>query len=242
MVAGSAFARTHPQLCCLWWAVGFWLHGRVGLGFSEPPPEYGRNRWLIVAMLGLASICGFSYAYRRLRFRGLDPTQFWGVARPLHDAEARSYERRQVIRGSVVFGLLGGFFAVLVVAIAFVFNFDQWIDAGYGRVLLPFGVAMILGPFGGWWIRCRITAQYPYGGVPYDWATFAASYVSGFVTLATIWIAGRTGVPTTSGGGLSEGVVLFLVLIGGCGYFSSVLRLRILSRPEAAETSVGAPS
>ncbi len=221
--------------------VGFWLHGRVGLGFSEPPPEYGGNRWLIVAMLGLASICVYSYAYRRLRSRGLDTIQMWGVVRPLHDAEARSYERRQIIRGSVVAGLLGGLFGGLWGALAVVFDFDHWIATGYGSFLLP-GVAMILGTFGGLWIRRRITAQYPYGRVRYDSVAFAASWMSGLLAIATSWTAGRTGVPTTSAEGLSKGVSL-LVLTGGLILFlTSVLRLRIVSRPGVAETSVDAPS
>ncbi len=227
--------------------VGFWLHGRVGLGFSEPPPDYGGEWWLIVALLGLASLCGFSYARRRLRSRGFDTTQMWGVARPLHDSEARSYERRQVIRGSVVFGLLGGFFAVLVVAIAFVFNFDQWIDTGYGRFLLPFGVAMILGPFGALRIRRRITARYPYarysyGGVPYDWGAYALSLMSALLAMATIWIAGRAGVPTERGAELSQGLLLLVLSLGMVSFFASVLRLRFLSRPEVAEAQVGGPS
>lgn len=221
--------------------VGFWLDGRVGLGFSEPPPDYGGEWWLIVALLGLASLCGFSYAHRRLRSRGFDTTQMWGVVRPLHDAEARSYERRQVTRSAVVFGLQGGLIALLVLAIAFVFNFDQWIDPGYGRVLTIAG-ASIFGAFGALRIRRRIAAQYAYGHVPYDWVAYAVSLMSALLTLATIWIAGRTGVPTTSGGGLSKGVSL-IVLAGGLILFlTSVLRLRIRSRPEAAETSVGAPS
>ena len=221
--------------------VGFWLHGRVGLGFSEPPPDYGGEWRLIVALLGLASLCGFSYACRRLRSRGFDTTQMWGVVRPLHDAEARSYERRQVTRDAVVFGLLGGLIALLVLAIAFVFNFDQWIDTGYGRVLTPV-VASIFGAFGALRIRRRITAQYPYGHVPYDMIAFAVSLMSGLLAIATIWIAGRTGVPTTSTESLSKGVPL-IVLNGGLILFlASVLRLRFLSRPEVAEVQVGAPS
>ena len=221
--------------------VGFWLHGRLGIQFTDAPPDYGGERWLIVALLGLASICGHSYAYRRLRSRGLDTTQLWGVVRPLHDAEARSYERRQIIRGSVVVGLLGGLFAVLVLAIALVFDFDQWIDSGYGSFLLPC-VAIICGSFGGLWIRRRITVQYRYGHVPYDMVGFAANLMSALLMLGTIWIAGRVGVPTERGAELSEGLLLLVLSMGAVSFVASVLRLRILSRPEAAETSVGAPS
>ena len=221
--------------------VGIWLHGRVGLGFSEPPPEYGGNRWLIVALLGLASLCCFSYAYRRLRSRGFDTIQMWGVVRPLHDAEARSYERRQITRGAVVLGLLGGLITLLVLAIAFVFNFDQWIDTGYGSfLLLP--VAVIFGAFGGLWIRRRITAQYPYGHVPYDWVAYAVSLMSALLAIATIWIAGRAGVPTERGAELSQGLLLLVLSLGMVSFFASVLRLRFLSRPKVAESSVGAPS
>ena len=221
--------------------VGFWLHGRVGLGFSEPPPDYGGEWWLIVALLGLASLCGCSYAHRRLRSRGFDTLQMWGVIRPLHDAEARSYERRQVARGAVVFGLLGGLIALLVLAIAFVFNFDQWIDNGYGRVLTPV-VASIFGTFGALRMRRRITARYPYGQVPYDMIAFAVNLMSGLLAIAAVWIAGRTGVPTTSTESLSKGVPLIVLNGGLILVLASVLRLRFLSRPKAAKVQVGVPS
>lgn len=222
-------------------AVGTWLHGRLGVGFSDPPPAYGGSQWLIVALLCLASICGFSCAYRRLRSRGLDTTQIWGVVRPLHDAKARSYERRQVARGSVVFGLLGGLFAGLAMLFSFVLGFDQWLDTGYGRILVP-AFASILGVLGGFRIRRRITAQYSYGRVPYDVAAFAVNYTSAILLLAAVWIAGRTGVPTTSTGGVSMGSLLLVLSIGGSLFFVGVLRLRIVSRPEVPGTSTTAGS
>ncbi len=222
-------------------AVGFWFHGRLGIGFTGSPPDYGGEWWLIVALLGLVSLCGFSYANRRLRSRGLDTSQMWGVVRVLHDAEARSYERRQVVRGSVVIGLLVGLLAGAVVGLAFAFDFDQWIDSGYGSALTP-AVASIGGVFGGFWIRRRVAAKYPYGHVPYDLAALAATLMSALLAMATIWIAGRAGVPTERGAELSQGLLLLAFSVGLVSFFASVLRLRFQSRPESGEISVGEPS
>ncbi len=222
-------------------SVGLWFHGRLGIGFTGSPPDYGGEWWLIVALLGLVSLCGFSYVNRRLRSRGLDTPQVWGVVRALHDAEARSYERRQVIRGSVVFGLLGGLLAIAVLGLAFAFDFDQWIDSGYGNALTP-AAASIGGVFGGYWIRRRVAAKYPYGHVPYDWVALVATLMSALLAMATIWIAGRTGVPTERGAELSVGLHLLVFSVGLVSFFASVLRLRFLSRPESGEISVGEPS
>ena len=44
-------------------AAGMWLFGQRGLGFDQPP-DLGRNRWLIVALLCLATVLSARWAIR----------------------------------------------------------------------------------------------------------------------------------------------------------------------------------
>ena len=215
-------------------AVGFWLFGQRGLGFDQPP-DLGRNWWLIVVLLCLATVLSARWAIRRLKIRGGDPASLLClVTRPPDGGRDYVPEDRSNIVPVIVSGLIGG--SVCAGAGVLLTNLGVQIDGGWSVLGTMVIVVAVATPCGLWARRraeARIPADQRVKAVSDPGATTAA-FGAVALGLAACGTAGLAGIPTTIEAGWLD-IAFPLVLVVGCiGVVVPGFRLRALARRQAA--------
>ena len=214
-------------------AVGIWLFGQHGLGFDQPP-DLGRNRWLIVALLCLTTVLSARWAIRRLKARGGNPASLWCLGtRPPDGGREYAPEDRAKIVPVIVSGLIGGLVCVgysLTIA-----SFVDQIDRGWNVLGTMVIVTAIATPCGLWARRrtdARIPADHRVKTVSDPGATTAAfvAVALGFAVCAT---AGLAGIPATIEAGWLDIAAPLILVVGCIGIVVPGFRLRALARRQA---------
>ena len=214
-------------------AVGMWLFGQRGLGFDQPP-DLGRNRWLIVALLCLATVLSARWAIRRLKVRGGDPASLWClVTRPPDGGRDYAPEGRAKIVPVIVSGLIGG--SVCVGYSLTIASFVDQIDRGWNGLGTMVLVAVIATSCGLWAHRraeVRVPADHRVKTVSDPGATTAAfvAVALGFAACAT---AGLAGIPATIEAGWLDIAAPLILVVGCIGVVVPGFRLRALARRQA---------
>ena len=214
-------------------AVGFWLFGQRGLGFDQPP-DFGRNRWLIVVLLCLATVLTARWAVRRLKIRGGDPASLWClVTRPPDGGRDYVSEDRSKIVPVIVAGLISG--SVCAASSILLASFGGPIDGGWS-LLGAMVIVVAVGTPCGLWARRRSEARIPADHrvkTMSDGAATTAAVVAFALGLAACGTAGLAGIPVTIEAGWLD-IASPLVLVVGCiGVVVPGYRLRAIARRQA---------
>ncbi len=214
-------------------AVGVWLYGQGGLAFDQPP-DIGRNRWLIVALLCLATVLSARWAIRRLKARGGDPASLWClVARPPDGGRDYAPEGRAKIVPVIVSGLIGG--SVCAGFSLTIASFGDQIDRGWNVLATMVIVAAIATPCGLWAHRraeARVPADQRVNTVrdPAATTTACVAVALGFAACAT---AGLAGIPATIEAGWLDIAAPLILAVSCIGIVVPGFRLRALARRQA---------
>ena len=215
-------------------AVGMWLFGQRGLGFDQPP-DLGRNRWLIVALLCLATVLSARWAVRRLNTRGGDPASLWClVPRPPDGGRDYAPEDRATRTLLIVAGVLG-FLLCLGTGLA-LGEFSDRLGRGWSLLLISGLIgAMILSlcTWGRRRIAARIPADHRVKPVSDPTAT-ATAVAASLLGVATCWTAGLTGVPATIEAAWLGNAASLTCSAGFIATSVGAFRLRALARRQAA--------
>ena len=219
-------------------AVGVWLYGQGGLAFDQPP-DIGRNRWLIVALLCLATVLSARWAIRRLKARGGDPASLWClVIRPPDGGRDYVPEDRSKIVPVIVSGLIGGSvcggFSIMIA------SFGDQIDWGWNVLATMVMVVAIATPCGLWVHRraeARVPADHRVKTVRDPGATTAA-FVAVALGIAACGTAGLAGIPVTIEAGWLDIAVSLILVVSCIGIVVPGFRLRALARRQASTAAV----
>ena len=214
-------------------AVGIWLYGQRGLAFDQPP-NLGRNRWLIVALLCLATVLSARWAIRRLKARGGNPASLWClVTRPPDGGRDYAPEGRAKIVPVIVSGLIGG--SVCVGYSLTIASFVDPVDRGWNVLGTMVIVAAIATPCGLWAHRraeARVPADHRVKTVSDPGATTAA-FVAVALGFAACGTAGLAGIPATIEAGWLDIAAPLILVVGCIGIVVPGFRLRALARRQA---------
>ena len=214
-------------------AVGIWLSGQRGLGFDQPP-DLGRKRWLIVALLCLATVLSARWAIRRLKARGGDPASLWClVTRPPDGGRDYAPEDRSKIVPMIVSGLIAG--SVCGAYSLTIASFADRIDRGWNLLGTMVIVAAIATPCG-LWARRRAEARVPADQrvkTVRDPVATTAAFVAVALGFAACGTAGLAGIPTTIEAGWLNIATPLILVVGFIGIVVPGFRLRALARSQA---------
>ena len=236
-----------------------WQLGRIVAGLDledavfEPLADSEIGGWLAVALLCLASAFSHRWARNRQESVGAQPSHLWLSQHRPPDGRERAPEGRLALLPAFV----ASFIAAFGTSVTFEFMLDdtELIDADRGQLvstlvltLIPALAAAVA--LCGLWMRRRIASRLPTDH-PAEFATnISAAAAHGFAVLSAlvaVWVAGRTGVPSTAGIGSTLNQMrlsMLLLMLAGLGAFAAAtIRLGVVARRQAmAAASAPAPS